>query len=150
MGILWIAFALTPFGVKVVHGRVPEIQKLVSRETPLAVTAALDAIDPLPTGICLVPAEWAGYVMNRGPKSLEPMVNLHVHVIPEQVWNDYMRLINGPTDWSGLMDEYGINLAIVDKDRQPALLKQMKESADWSEQYQDRQAAVFVRKQLIE
>lgn len=150
LGILWIAFALTPFGMKVVHGRVPDVQKLVSKETPLAVTAALDAIESLPSGICFVPAEWAGYVMNRGPKSLEPMVNLHVHVIPERVWNDYMRMINGPSDWNGLMDEYGINLAIVDKARQAALLQRIKESPDWREEYSDRQAAVFVRKQLID
>ncbi len=148
-GIVWILFALTPFGIQIVHGRVPEANRLVSAETPLATVAFLDSVESLPTGIAFVPAEWTGYVMNRGPKSLEPMVNLHVHVIPQQVWNDYMRMINGPSDWNGLMDEYGINLAVVDKDRQPGLLKRFKESSDWTAKYEDRQGAVFVRNNPI-
>jgi hypothetical protein len=77
------------------------------------------------------------------------MVNLHVHVTPVQVWNDYIRIINGPSDWDGLMNEYGINLAVVDKDRQPALLKRFKESTEWKAQYEDRQGAVFVRNNPI-
>jgi len=148
-GILWILFALTPFGIQMVHGRVPDANRMVSVETPLATVAFLDSMEDLPRGIVFVPAEWAGYVMNRGPKSLEPMVNLHVHVIPGQVWNDYMRMINGPSDWQGLMDEYGINLAVVDKARQPGLTQKFKESTDWTAQYEDRQAIVFVRKRQI-
>ena len=148
-GILWILFALTPFGIQLVHGRVPEANRLVSVETPLATVAFLDSMETIPRGISFVPAEWAGYVMNRGPKSLEPMVNLHVHVTPEQVWNDYIRIINGPSDWDGLMNEYGINLAVIDKIRQPALLKKFKESTDWKANYEDRQAAIFVRNNPI-
>ena len=122
---------------------------MVSAETPLATVAFLDSMENIPRGISFVPAEWAGYVMNRGPKSLEPMVNLHVHVTPVQVWNDYIRMINGPSDWDGLMNEYGINLAIVDKNRQPGLLKRFKESPEWKAQYEDRQGAVFVRNNPI-
>ena len=149
LGIIGILFLLTPFGIQMVHGRIPDAQRLVSKETPLATVAFLDSMETLPRGIAFIPAEWAGYVMNRGPKSLEPMANLHVHVIPEQVWNDYIRLINGPTDWNGLMDEYGINLAVVDKDRQPGLLKRMRESTDWTANYEDHQGVVFTRNNSI-
>jgi hypothetical protein len=148
-GLVWILFAFTSFGVQMIHGRVPAAQKMVSQETPLAMVAYLDSAESLPRGIAFVPVEWAGYVMNRGPKSLEPMVNLHVHVIPEQVWNDYIRLINGPSDWNGLMDKYGINMAVVDKDRQPGLTKRIRESDDWTAKYEDRQAVVFVRNREI-
>ena len=83
--------------------------------------------------------------MNRGPRAIKPMVNLHVHVIPEQVWNDYIRLVNGPSDWNSLMDEYGINIAVVDKDRQPGLTTRIRASSDWTAKYEDRQSVVFVR-----
>jgi hypothetical protein len=148
-GIVWILFALTPFGIQMVHGRIPDAKRMVSSETPMGTVAFLDSMESLPRGISFVPAEWTGYLMNRGPKSLEPMVNLHVHVIPQQVWNDYMRMINGPSDWNGLMDEYGINLAVVDKVRQPALLARFKGSEDWKATYEDRQGMVFVRKNPI-
>ena len=145
VGLVWILFAFTSFGVQMLHGRVP----LLSKETPLATVAFLESAENLPRGIAFVPAEWAGYVMNRGPKSIEPMVNLHVHLIPEQVWGDYIRLVNGPSDWNSLMDEYGINMAVVDKDRQAGLTKRIRESADWKALYEDRQAVVFVRSKEI-
>jgi hypothetical protein len=149
LGLVWILFALTSFGMQVMRGRIPAGLSLVSSETPVATLAFLNSEEKLPSGIAFVPAEWAGYVMNSGMNTVEPMVNLHVHITPEQVWNDYVRLVNGPSDWQSLMDEYGINLAIVDKDRHPGLLKRIRESADWSAQYEDRQAVVFFRKKEI-
>ncbi len=148
-GLVWILFALTSFGVQMIHGRVPDAHKIVSRETPLAAAAFLNSADKLPRGISFIPAEWSGYLMNRGPRSVEPMVNLHVHAIPEQVWNDYLRLVNGPGDWNSLMDEYGINMAVVDKDRQSELTKRIRESNDWKAAYEDRQAVIFVRNKEI-
>ncbi len=149
LGLVWILFAFTSFGVQLIHGRIPDAQRLVSTETPLATVAFLDSTEDLPRGISFIPAEWAGYVMNRGPATVEPMVNLHVHVIPEQVWNDYIRIVNGPSDWEALMDEYGINMAVIDKDRQPGLARRIRESSDWTAQYEDSQAVVFFRDKRI-
>jgi len=149
LGLVWIVFAITPFGGQVLKGRVLDPQKLVSSETPLATVAFLNSDEKLPHGIAFVPAEWAGYVMNSGLNSVEPMVNLHVHVTPEQVWNDYMRLVNGASEWKSLMDEYGINMAVIDKDRQPGLLQRIRGSADWTATYEDSQAVVFLRNQEI-
>ena len=47
------------------------------------------------------------------------------------------------------MNEYGINMAIVDKDRQPGLTKHIRESDDWTNEYEDRQAVVFIRNKEI-
>ena len=73
------------------------------------------------------------------------MVNLHVHVIPEEVWSDYLRLANGPADWNGLLDRYGINLVITDKQRQGGLIRQLRASTDHRRIYEDHQAVVFER-----
>ena len=149
LGQVWVLFAFTSFGVQMIHGRTPEIVKIVSKETPLGVVTFLESQDKLPRGISFIPAEWAGYVMNRGPTAVEPMVNLHVHLIPEEVWNDYLRLADAHSDWNSFMNEYGINMAIVDKDRQPGLTKHIRESDDWTNEYEDRQAVVFIRNKEI-
>jgi len=96
-----------------------------------------------------MPAEWAGFLTRFGPPGLKPMVNLHVHVIPELVWSDYVRLIDGPADWDGLLDRYGINLVIADKVRNERLVKVLRESEDYETKYEDVQAVVFVRIRTI-
>lgn len=149
LGLCWILFALTNFGVQTVHGRQTDPARMLSRQTPVQLVNYLQTMEQIPRGIAFVPAEWAGYVMHAGPAALSPMVNLHVHVIPEEVWNDYLRLLPGPSDWEPLLEQYGINLVIVDRQLQPGLLKRLAESEQWTARYQDNQGVVFTRHQPI-
>lgn len=149
LGLCWIFFALTNFGVIITQGRQPEVRKLVTRDTPLDLAGFLNDQDTLPGGIAWVPAEWSGFLRYAGPETLNPMVNLHVHVIPQDVWEHYVRLTAGPTDWDDLLDQYSINMVIVDKDRQPGLMKRLAESDAWNVQYSDRQSIVFFRRSPV-
>ena len=145
LGLCWILFSFTNFGIQVVRGKTPPSAQMVSRETPVQMLDWLNAQDTTPAGITFVPAEWAGFVMHSGPSDLQSMVNLHVHVIPQEVWTDYLRLLSGPADWSGILDRYRINLVILDKDRQPGLLQKLQGSDEWQPVFNDHQAAVFER-----
>lgn len=149
LGTCWILFGFTNFGTELVHGRTTDLRRIVSRQTPLDLVDYLNSATNLPKGIAFVPAEWAGYLMHAGPKTVSPMVNLHVHLIPEEVWNDYLRLLQVGSDWESTLERYGVNLVITDKDSQPGLTRRMTESEDWTRQYQDHQCAVFMRKAPI-
>jgi hypothetical protein len=149
LGIIWLCLALTPLTTRLLRGTEPAEAKLVSPETPVAAVQWLNSQTNYPPGIAFVPAEWAGYVMHRGPQQIRPLVNIHAHLIPEEAWNDYIRLTHGPADWDGLLDEYGINLALVNRRSHAQLVKRIKESPDWTPAWEDRQAVIFLRKQPI-
>lgn len=149
VGLLWIALAITPFGKHLLRGTTPDDSRLLSQQTPARTVEFLNGMKNIPRGIAFVPAEWSGYVMNRGPQAVRPLVNLHVHLMPEEIWKDYLRLIRGPSDWSSIMDEYGMNVAIVSKTEQPALVRKIRDSADWKAEYEDRQGVVFVRRRPV-
>ena len=149
VGLLWIVVAITPFGKHLLRGTTPNDSRLLSQQTPVRTVEFLNGLENIPRGIAFVPAEWSGYVMNRGPQAVRPLVNLHVHLMPEEIWKDYLRLIRGPSDWSSIMDEYGMNLAIVSKTEQPALVRKIRDSADWKAEYEDRQGVVFVRRRPV-
>lgn len=148
-GIIWICLLLNPFTRWLLRGtQLPEAQ-LVSAETPVAALEWLNTQTAHPRGLAFVPAEWSGYLMHRGTAPLKPLVNIHAHLIPEEVWNDYMRLTHGPADWNGLFDEYGVNMAVISRRGQPALIKRIRESADWKAAFEDRQSVIFVRRQPV-
>lgn len=149
LGLCWILFSFTNFGIQVVRGKTPEPAAMVSQQTPVAMVDWLNAQESLPAGLVYIPAEWAGYVMHDGPTDIRSMVNLHVHVIPKEVWTDYLRLLSGPSDWSALLDRYRINLVVVDQERQPRLLEKLQSSEEWRTEYMDRQSAVFARVESI-
>lgn len=152
LGFCWVFFAFTTFGIQLVHGKATPPSRMMSSDTPIQAVEKLNELagkNRLPGGIAFVPAEWSGYVINAGPERLRPMVNLHVHLIPTEVWNDYLRIMHGPSDWDHLLDQYGINIVMVDKIQNAGLLKRLTASDDWSALYSDRQAAVFYRKMPI-
>lgn len=148
-GIIWLCLALTPLTTKLLRGTEPAETQLVSAETPVAAVEWLNSQPSHPRGMAFAPAEWAGYLIHRGPQQIRPLVNIHAHLIPEEAWNDYMRLTHGPADWDGLLNEYGINLALVNRRSHAQLVKRMKESTDWTPAWEDRQAVIFLRKQPI-
>ena len=148
-GIIWLCLLLNPFARWLLRGTLPPESQLVSAETPLSAVAWLNAQSSHPRGLAFVPAEWSGYVMNRGPAPLKPLVNIHAHLIPEEVWNDYMRLTHGPADWNGLFDEYGVNIAVISRRGQPSLIKRIRDSADWQAAFEDRQTVIFVRRKPV-
>ncbi|MCP4786641.1 MAG: hypothetical protein GY903_02975 [Fuerstiella sp.] len=145
LGLCWVFFGFSSLGMQTIHGKTPDLRRTLSRGTPVQPLEYLNSMEEIPPGIAFMPAEWTGYLTRFGPPDLKPMVSLHVHVIPEEVWSDYVRLIEGPTDWAGLLERYGINFIIADKIRNARLIKSLRESGEYRTQYEDVQAAMFVR-----
>lgn len=149
VGLCWVFFALTTLGVQVVHGRTVSLERAVSSQTPVSSAEFLNTLESLPPGLVFCAAEWSGFLQHFGPAEFRPMVNLHVHVIPEQVWEHYQRLAAGSADWDGLTDSYGINLAVTEKSRHERLISQFRSSADWTALFEDAQSVIFQRKRFV-
>ena len=149
VGLCWIFFAFTPLGVQIVHGRTADLSRSLSPQTPLNTIGFLNSMEELPPGPTFVPAEWSGAVTQFGPSELQPMVNLHVHIIPEEIWTDYVRLLSGPADWDGLLDRYGINLVVAEKVRSERLVDELRRSEDWEVLFEDAQSVVTRRIDII-
>jgi hypothetical protein len=148
-GLCWVFFAFTTLGVQTVHGRSVPVERAVSPQTPLSATEFLNSAEGLPEGLAFCSAEWAGFLTSFGPDDFRPMVNLHVHVIPEEVWTHYQQLAAGPADWNGITDLYGINLVVTTKSRHDRLIRQIKKSAKWEPLFEDAQAVIFQRREPV-
>ncbi len=149
LGLCWIFFGFTALGTQTIHGKTADEKRSLSRATPVETARFLASAPQLPPGIAFAPAEWAGYLTNAGSPKFVPMVNLHVHVISPEIWSDYLRLLGGTPDWSGLLDRYGINLVILDKKRQALLASELGASLDYERLYEDAQAVIFERKETV-
>ena len=149
LGLCWLFFALTNLGVQVVHGRAVPVERAVSSRTPVSAAAFLTAEESLPEGLAFCPADWSGFLMKFGPSELRPMVNLHVHVIPEEIWSHYQQLSDGSGDWTALTDLYRINLMVTSKRRHGRLIRQVRRNDDWEMLFEDVQSVIFRRRMLV-
>ena len=149
LGLCWICFGFTTLGVQTIHGKPLDPQHSLSRATPIQVGRYLSEDAVIPAGVAFMPAEWAGYLANVCGQKLRPMANIHVHVIPEEVWISYVWLLDGPDEWQSLFDRFGINYAVAQKGRNNRLIRHLRNSSDYALQYEDAQTAVFARTEPI-
>ncbi len=145
VGLCWVCFAFTSYGVQLVHGRSVSDTRAVSSQTPVSAAKFLNGLESLPDGLAFCSAEWAGYLQRFGPAEFRPMVNLHVHVIPEEIWNHHQRLSTGPADWEGLTETYGMNLVVTDRSRHERFIQKLRRSEDWVKIFEDVQTVIFER-----
>ncbi|MFM9966390.1 MAG: hypothetical protein ACKV2Q_34875 [Planctomycetaceae bacterium] len=154
VGVVWICFAFTPFGIRMLHGddAKQKVGKLVSQRTPMALTAHLNKLadqNRLPRGQVFNTYEWGDYLLWAGPKNFKVFLASHVHLVPREVWKDYVSISDGAAGWEEMLDRYGVNLIAVDQMTHGGLIGQLRENENWRQTYSDNVGAVFTRRKAI-
>ncbi len=140
---VWVAFALSPTGMRAVGNGVRSPERLYGRETPLGVSAFLR--EQPPDGLVFTPQWWGDWLIFDGPPGLEPVVTSNVHVIPPEVWRCYQLVRQGLAGWPAVLDRLGVSLLVVDRANQPILAASAERHARWVPVYADAQGVVFLR-----
>lgn len=153
-GLAWICFAYTPFGLTLLHGRPADPEKAeaqfrrsVSDQTPIDAVKYL--VQKQPPGQMFNTYEWGDYLLWAGPPDAQVFAASHAHLIPEEVWDDYMRIAYAGEDWKGGLDRYGVNTVLVDHRWRGPLIRRLKSDPDWEVGYEDQTAVVFLRKRPL-
>jgi hypothetical protein len=147
VGLAWIFFGYSALGLKVIHGKDPDLARAVSPYTPVGAVAYLR--EHPPQGQVFNVYEWGDYLQWAGPEGIRVFVNSHAHVVPEEVWQHYLQVIHQSSGWQEVLDRYGVNTVVVDRAVRESLIKSLKDDAKWRMAYEDHVAAVFVRRQPI-
>lgn len=142
-GLAWIFIAWTPFGMHVLHGKSADFQKSVSKDTPIAAVEWL--VEHPPEGQIFNSYEWGDYLVWAGPQGLKVFVTSQAHLVPREVWRDYLTVINLGSGWDEVLDRYGIDTIVVDQADRTSLISKLKEDSRWKRSYEDGLAAIFTR-----
>jgi hypothetical protein len=135
--------ACSPLGIALLHGARTDPRESLSPQTPLGATDYLN--DHPPQGQIFNTYEWGDYLLWAGPKGLRVFVASHAHLIPADVWQDYIRVITLRSGWEKILDRYGVSVAVLDPDQHGDLVDRLRKSRDWSLAYEDDRSAIFVR-----
>ncbi|MHC4876589.1 MAG: hypothetical protein ACYTGL_08825 [Planctomycetota bacterium] len=119
----------------------------VSMNTPVEATKYL--VDNPPEGLVFNTYEWGDYMVWAGPKDMQVMVTSHAHLVPHEVWDDYMGMIEMRSGWDSMLDRYGVNTVVLDKQYRSGMIDRFRPSEDWRRVYEDDRAAIFERREPI-
>lgn len=154
LGIAFIFFELSHVGtatlamaagkdVDKVTSRIP-----VSRLTPTAAAEYLK--EHPPAGLVFCTYEWGDYLMWAGPQDMKVFVASHCHLIPEDVWSDYMGIIQLNSGWESMLKRYGINTVVVDEQFREPMVRRLQESDEWKLLFRQDGQTIFERVKPIE
>jgi hypothetical protein len=155
VGLAWIYFAYSPFGLQRIHGRprgeaaVADFRRNVVERTPLdAVQYLQEHAEELPGGQMYNSHEFGDYLLWAAPAKFGLFVHSHVHMIPEEVWNDFLAIHDGAGDWAEKLDRYSVNTVLVDTTNYMGLIRALRDHEEWREVFADPRglAVLFVRK----
>lgn len=149
VGAAWICFALSPFGIWVVHHKPQPLKGAVSADTPLGAVEYLSKMKEPIRGQIFNSYEWGDYLVWAGPRNVPIFVDSHVHVIPREVWQSYLMISRAASNWDDQLEKYGVNYVVIDHRQLPALNNQLKGDEKWRLAYRDGIASIFIRKKPI-
>jgi hypothetical protein len=134
----------SPLGIVLLHHGRADPERSLSPQTPLAATEYLNAHPP--RGQIFNTYEWGDYLIWAGPKGLRVFVASHAHLVPADVWQDYMRVITLKSGWQQILDRYRVGVAVLDPDQQGDLVDALRDSPAWSIADEDERSVIFVRR----
>jgi hypothetical protein len=145
------AVILSPLYQALVHGRQPDLRQSLAAGTPIQAVAYLRD-NPVP-GQVFNTFEWGDYLLWAGPPGVEIFVGSHAHLVPREVWEHYLDVIEIRSGWSGALDFYGVNAILLDPARHPSLVRELRQQAGWQVAFERNdeyeQSIVFVRREPV-
>jgi hypothetical protein len=134
----------SPLGQAIVLGKESTPAESYSSQTPLGATAYLNAHPP--QGQVFNTYEWGDYLLWAGQQNLRVFVASHAHLVPREVWLDYLRVIAVQEGWERILDRYQTSIAVLDPVQHGDLVDALRESKNWSLVYEDDRSTIFVRR----
>ena len=148
VGVLGLCFMYSPLGGKLLAGKEVELNRAVSADTPIAAADYLKSNPP--QGLVFNVHEWGDYLQWAGPPGIELFVNSHVHLVPLDVWQRYLQVLDQRGNWEEVLDRFAVNVIVLDTPRHGALVFKLKRQTEvWKLAFEQDGQVVFVRRQPL-
>ncbi len=136
-----LAFSTLPHAMNLVQRK--PIQVVTSTQTPIE--AAAIAISTADGDLIFSPNTWGDYLTWISDGRAQVFATSHAHLIPPDVWQDYMTISRGQSGCLEVLSERNVTTVLIGH-RRPALVKALMSSPDWTLVATTKRAKVFARR----
>lgn len=142
--LVWMTFAVSPISRPILGGHRRPAQQVFSHDTPLGLTRYLQ--EHRPTGLVAAPQWWGDWLARHSDGRWHVMATTNaIHLLPQQVWTDYLAISTAEGGLERRLDRYRINTLIVGKALQPELERAVSRLPTWKTVYEDDIGLVAIR-----
>jgi len=98
-----------------------------------------------PAGLVFNVFEWGDYLLWAGPPDVKVFVTSQAHLVPREIWRDYLSVINMSSGWTEAFDRYDVQVLLLDKAERGDLIYSLRENKQWKRSFEDDLAVIFTR-----
>lgn len=88
---------------------------------------------------------YGSYMIWASPE-VPVFIDTRIELYPPEQWSDYIALSQARYDWQAILDRYGIDTLLLQREAQQPLIEAATASPDWQRCYEDEQAMIFQRR----
>ncbi|HPD61706.1 MAG TPA: hypothetical protein PKV48_08130 [Thermodesulfobacteriota bacterium] len=89
---------------------------------------------------------WGSYLIWKLWPDYKVFADNRLHLVPEEIWKDYMDVHFGLADWEKILNKYKISFVVLSKGDNKRIIEFIGESPGWKKVYEDEAGTIFVRK----
>ncbi len=145
LSLIFFCLALSPLSRGLFDRPARSEIQLYGDSTPVNITRFLSRYPPREQ--VFHPQHWGDWLHREGPPGFRPFVTMNLHLAPNPVWQDYLRISSAEDGWEEALDRYQVNTVIIERRRQARLMRALGDAADWrlASPPDDPQALAFAR-----
>lgn len=112
--------------------------------TPVAIAKSLT--DDPPAGQLFNTYEWGDYLVWAGPPGLPVFTTSHAHLLPPDVWRDYMTVVRRDSHWRDVLERYRVTTIVIDRRYRSGLIAELESDHTWEVCFADDLGVIFQRR----
>ena len=141
MAFVFMTLLVSPPSHGLISGRHRGEGAITSRATPLYVADEIQRRGL--TGPLFAPMDWADYLIWHSAEQVQPLVYSHVHLVRPDVWQDYIRLAGGGSQWLRIVERHHLKYLVLSQERNGQLWRTVRNHPRTRLLYQDQQSALL-------
>ncbi|MFC2029556.1 hypothetical protein ACFLWA_02370 [Chloroflexota bacterium] len=114
----------------------------LSPETPVEAVAYLRT---LPSPRRVFHTEGSGSYMIWASPEVPVFVDTRIELYSEEQWFDYLALSSARYDWQAILERYGVDTLLLDREQQEHLVKAATAAPGWERTYEDEEMVIIER-----
>ncbi len=120
MACVFMAVLLAPPSHNLLVGKPRGPARVLREQTPVYVAEELERRGL--EGKLFAPMDWADYLVWQTNGKVRPLVHSHVHMIRNEIWQDYRRIAGADPRWEELARAHGLDYLVLDRRRNAELV----------------------------
>ncbi len=88
-------------------------------------------------------SDWGSYIIWELWPEYSPFFATRMHIVPREIWNDYLIVHNGKVGWEDVLEKYNISLVLLNNNENSYVIEVMRNSGNWQEILSDPAGILF-------